>query len=79
MIITERKTRKELIRKIPNQSSASIMNALKTLAVDTGDLFSTVFKSLTPFSGVFFYHFNKCFHCWEHMFFLMVNQLGIHR
>lgn len=51
MTITERKTRKELIRKIPNQSSESIMNALKTLAVDAGDLFSTVFKSITADNG----------------------------
>jgi IS30 family transposase len=51
MTITERKTRKELIRKIPNQSSESIMNALQTLAIDAGDLFSTVFKSITADNG----------------------------
>lgn len=51
MTITERKTRKELIRKIPDQSSESIMNALKTLAIDAGNLFSTVFKSITADNG----------------------------
>jgi len=51
MTITERKTRKELIRKVPDQSSKSIMEALKTLAMDAGDLFSTVFKSITADNG----------------------------
>ena len=51
MTITERKTRKEIIRKIPNQTSESIMNALKTLITDAGDLFSTVFKSITADNG----------------------------
>jgi len=51
MTITERKTRKEIIRKIPNQTSESIMNALKTLVIDAGDLFSTVFKSITADNG----------------------------
>jgi IS30 family transposase len=51
MTITERKTRKELIRKMPDQSSESIMNALKTLANEAGDLFSTVFKSITADNG----------------------------
>ncbi|BEP28367.1 IS30 family transposase [Helicovermis profundi] len=51
MTITERKTRKELIRKIPDQTSESIMNALKILAADAGNLFSTVFKSITADNG----------------------------
>ncbi len=51
MTITERKTRKELIRKVPNQSSESIMNALRELAKDAGDLFQTVFKSITADNG----------------------------
>jgi IS30 family transposase len=51
MTITERKTRKELIRIIPDQSAKSIMDALKTLAEEAGDLFSTVFKSITADNG----------------------------
>jgi|AntAceMinimDraft_17_1070374.scaffolds.fasta_scaffold76990_1 IS30 family transposase len=51
MTITERKTRKELIRKMPDQSAESIMNALKTLAEEAGDLFPTVFKSITADNG----------------------------
>jgi transposase, IS30 family len=51
LTITERKTRKELIRKLPDQSSESVMNALKILANDAGDLFQTVFKSITADNG----------------------------
>jgi len=51
MTITERKTRKELIRKMPDQSAESIMNALKTLAEEAGDLFQAVFKSITADNG----------------------------
>jgi IS30 family transposase len=51
MTITERKTRKEIIRKLPDHSSESIMKALKTIALDAGDLFPTVFKSITADNG----------------------------
>lgn len=51
MTITERKTRNEIIRKLPDQSSESIMIALKILAKDAGDLFSAVFKSITADNG----------------------------
>lgn len=51
MTITERQTRNEIIRKLPDQSSESIMKALKTLAEDAGDLFSSVFKSITADNG----------------------------
>ena len=51
MTLTERKTRKELIRKVPDQSAESIMKALKTLANDAGDLFQAVFKSITADNG----------------------------
>ena len=51
MTITERKTRKEIIRKIPDKSSESIMKALRTLINDAGDLYSMVFKSITADNG----------------------------
>jgi len=51
MTITERKTRKEIIRKVPDQSSESIMTALSALATEAGDLFPKVFKSITADNG----------------------------
>ena len=51
MTLTERKTRKEIIRKLPDKSSATILEALKTLASDAGEAFPKVFKSITADNG----------------------------
>ncbi len=51
MTLTERKTRKEIIRKLPEKSSATILEVLKTLASDAGEAFPKVFKSITADNG----------------------------
>ena len=69
LTLTERKTRKEIIRKLPDMSSEAVMKALHRLAEDAGELFPQVFKSITadngsefselstfPYSDIYFAH-----------------------
>jgi IS30 family transposase len=51
LTLTERLTRKEIIRKIPGKNAASVMQALNTLITEAGPHFSTVFKSITSDNG----------------------------
>lgn len=51
LTITERKTRKEIIRPIPDREAETVLNELKALVNDTGDTFSKVFKSFTADNG----------------------------
>jgi len=51
LTITERKTRKEIIRKLPDMSSDAVMDALNKLVADAGILFPIAFKSITADNG----------------------------
>jgi IS30 family transposase len=51
LTLTERLTRKEIIRKISGKNSAAVMRALNTLITEAGPHFSTVFKSITSDNG----------------------------
>ena len=54
LAFTERKTRKELIFKIPNKKQESIQKVLDTLETNLRGRFKTVFKSITMDNGVEF-------------------------
>jgi IS30 family transposase len=51
LTITERKTRKEIIRKIPSKTSNAVLTALNLLAEEAGPLFTQAFKSITADNG----------------------------
>lgn len=51
LTMTERKTRKEIIRIIPDREAETVINELKALVSETGDSFSKVFKSITADNG----------------------------
>lgn len=51
LTLTERMTRKEIIRKIPGKNVTAVMNALNTLVSEAGPHFSKVFKSITTDNG----------------------------
>ena len=51
LTLTERKTRKEIIRKLPDMSSDAVMDALNKLAADAGILFPKAFKTITADNG----------------------------
>jgi len=51
LTLTERLTRKEIIRKIPGKNTVAVMQALNTLIAEAGPHFSTVFKSITSDNG----------------------------
>ena len=54
LAFTERKTRKELIFKIPNKKQESIQKVLDTLETNLRGRFKTVFKSITTDNGIEF-------------------------
>lgn len=51
LTITERMTRKEIIRKIPDKTAESVQNAMLDLINESDDIFSKVFKSFTCDNG----------------------------
>lgn len=51
LTITERKTRKEIIRIITDRAAETVNNELQSLARETGEIFSKVFKSITADNG----------------------------
>lgn len=51
LTMTERMTRKEIIRKIPAKTAEAVQNALLKLINEAGDCFSKVFKSFTSDNG----------------------------
>jgi len=51
LTLTERMTRKEIIRKIPGKTAKSVMEALNTLISEAGPHYSKVFKSITSDNG----------------------------
>ena len=67
LAFTERKTRKELVFKIPNKKQESIQKVLDSLETNLRGKFKNVFKSITTDNGVEFLdqkgiensHFNR--------------------
>lgn len=51
LTITERMTRKEIIRKIPSKTAQSVQNAMLNLITEAGNAFSKIFKSITCDNG----------------------------
>lgn len=51
LTLTERMTRKEIIRKIPSKTSESVQNTINELVNESGPYFSEVFKSFTADNG----------------------------
>lgn len=54
LVLTERKTRKEIILRMQNKTTKSVVNALNTLEKQYGKNFSNIFKSITVDNGVEF-------------------------
>lgn len=54
LVLSERKTRDELVFKMPDQTSASVVEILDYLEKKWGDMFSQVFKTITVDNGVEF-------------------------
>ena len=54
LVLTERKTRDEIIIKMKDQTSESVVSALDRLERKWGDMFCKVFKSITVDNGVEF-------------------------
>ena len=55
LVLTERKTRQEIIRKIANKRPESVVRELNILERKYGSLFPKVFKSITVDNGSEFY------------------------
>ncbi len=54
LVLTERKTRKEIIVKLPKHSAGAVVNALDDLEKEYKDKFSNVFKTITCDNGTEF-------------------------
>lgn len=54
LVLTERKTRNEIVVKLPDQKSASVVEALDRLERSYGSLFPKLFKTVTVDNGVEF-------------------------
>ncbi len=54
LVLTERKTRDEIIAKIPNQGAAAVVDVIDRLERKWGDMFYKVFRSITVDNGVEF-------------------------
>lgn len=54
VVLTERKTRKEIVNKLPDQKAASVVDFINGLEKEWGDMFSKVFKTITVDNGVEF-------------------------
>lgn len=54
LVLSERKTRNEIVIKMPDQGAASVVASLDMLEEKWGKLLSTVFKSITVDNGVEF-------------------------
>lgn len=60
LTLTERKTRAELIRKIPDRTAASVNSEIDKLEYELGAAsFTRIFKSFTPDNGAEFSHADK--------------------
>jgi len=58
LVLSERKTRDELVFKLPDQTSASVVEVLDYLENKWGEMFSRVFKTITVDNGVEFANCN---------------------
>ncbi len=54
LVLTERKTRNEIVVKLPNQRAASVVEALDRLEKSYGSLFPELFKTITVDNGTEF-------------------------
>lgn len=54
LVLTERMTRKEIVRLLPNKTTKAVICALDQLEIDTGGKFWILFKSITCDNGVEF-------------------------
>lgn len=54
LVLTERKTRNEVVIKIKDQGAASVVEALDRLEIKWGNMFYKVFRSITVDNGVEF-------------------------
>ena len=54
LVLTERKTRDEIIVKLPDQKAPSVVEAIDRLERKWGDMFTKVFRSITVDNGVEF-------------------------
>ena len=59
VVLTERKTRKEIIRKVPDHTAASVVNVLNSIEREFGNDFAKVFKTITVDNGTEFSYFNE--------------------
>lgn len=59
LTLTERMTRKEIIRKIPNKTAESVQKTITELVKESGQYFSKVFKSFTADNGSEFAELSK--------------------
>lgn len=57
LVLSERKTRKEIVMKMPDQGAASVVEALDRLEKEWGENFKNVFKTITVDNGV---EFSNC-------------------
>ncbi len=49
--MTERKTRDEIVMKLPEHTAAAVVNALDAIERKWGDMFKQVFKTITMDNG----------------------------
>ena len=56
---TERKTRNEIIFKLPDHSATEVVKAVDRLEITWGSMFSDVFKTITVDNGTEFSYFNE--------------------
>lgn len=54
LVLTERKTRNEIIAKLPDQKAESVVDALNRIERKWGGMFKNIFKSITVDNGVEF-------------------------
>lgn len=59
LVLTERKTRNEIIFKLPDHSAAEVVKAVDRLEITWGSMFSNVFKTITVDNGTKFSYFNE--------------------
>lgn len=59
LVLTERKTRNEIIFKLPDHSATEVVKAVDCLEITWGSMFSDVFKTITVDNGTEFSYFNE--------------------
>lgn len=59
LVLAERKTRNEIIFKLPDHSATEVVKAVDRLEITWGSMFSDVFKTITVDNGTEFSYFNE--------------------